>query len=376
MFGDRQDRHNRPGVRHRAAAGLFGAIILLAFAGLALALVPLGPRMVQLAATEIRIAPESTSEDTARETETIEDTTARAAAQSAGTVNAADEPSANATQNSTADEPGQGAEESASAEGQSSDEADGGGAESAKTSGSATDGDEGANTSEVEGDAGGSPSTVEDENDPPETKPKDNPRSNEQTEEQTEEQAKEQTEELTQEQKEPEAAKKQEEPDPPVPANKTMSLSVPRLAQVQGDTVLNSDSPEAMDRAAIKLPSTGFPWQEGANTYIAGHRIGWEGTQSRYQFYALPAMRNGDAVYLTDANGTTYEYRVTEKFAVKPSENWVTEPVAGRDMITLQTCTDSVDPSTWWDITPKLMESGPNSGRLVVRADKVATYPA
>jgi sortase A len=81
-------------------------------------------------------------------------------------------------------------------------------------------------------------------------------------------------------------------------------------------------------------------------------------------------------VYLTDANGTTYEYRVTEKFAVSPSENWVTEPVAGRDMITLQTCTDSVDPSTWWDITPKLMQAGPDTGRLVVRADKVATYPA
>lgn len=84
----------------------------------------------------------------------------------------------------------------------------------------------------------------------------------------------------------------------------------------------------------MKLLSTGFPWQDGANTYIADHRIGWPGTETRYQFYYLPAKRMGDAVYLTDANGTTYEYRVTEEFAVSPAENWVTQPVAGRDMVT------------------------------------------
>lgn len=346
------------------AASLFGVIVLFAFAGLALALVPLGPRMVQLASTEIRTVLERTSEDTARATETVEETTSQAATESSGTVRATDERSDNTTQNSTAGEPGQGAGESESPEGQSSAEAGAGDAEPAKTSGSVTDGNEDASKSEAEGNADGSPSATEDEKDRLETKPEDKSQTNEPTNERTEEQ------------EGAEAPEKQEEPAPPVPANKTMSLSVPRLAQVQGDTVLNSDSPEAMDRAAIKLPSTGFPWQEGANTYIAGHRIGWAGTQSRYQFYALPAMRNGDAVYLTDANGTTYEYRVTEKFAVKPSENWVTEPVAGRDMITLQTCTDSVDPRTWWDITPKLMQAGPNSGRLVVRADKVATYPA
>ena len=171
------------------------------------------------------------------------------------------------------------------------------------------------------------------------------------------------------------ARAEQTESGPPPPSDPTMSLSVPRLG-LQGDTVRNSAAPAAMDQGAIKLPSTGFPWQEGANTYIAGHRIGYPGTESRYQFYDLPAMQNGDAVYLTDANGTTYEYRVSEKFAVAPTDTSVTEPQAGRDMVTLQTCVDSIDPSTWWDITPKLMEAGPDSGRLVVQADKVATYPA
>jgi sortase A len=351
--------------------GLFGAIILLAFAGLALALTPFAPRMVQLAATEIQTVSESPGEYTARETkpatETTARTTARTTSRSAGTISPADEPPASTTPESTAEEPEEGAGdredrdpkdgESASVDGRDSGEAD-----------SATDRDKGDRENEAASGPGKESSSTDDGKESTETGAKEKPRSEEQTGGQDKKQKREQAE--------AEAPAKQEQPEPPVPANKTMSLSVPRLAQVQGDTVLNSDTPGTMAQAAMKLPSTGFPWQEGANTYIAGHRIGWEGTASRYQFYNLPAMRNGDAVYLTDANGTTYEYRVTEKFAVNPSENWVTDPIAGRDMITLQTCTDSVDPSTWWDITPKLMQAGPNSGRLVVRADKVATYPA
>lgn len=155
---------------------------------------------------------------------------------------------------------------------------------------------------------------------------------------------------------------------PPPPANKDMSLTVPRLG-VSGDSVTNSADPQVLHEGAQKLPSTGFPWQDGANTYIAGHRLGFPGTESHNQFYNLPAMQEGDPVYLTDANGETYEYRVTEIFAVRPSESWVTEPVAGRDMVTLQTCTHS--PDDWWSITPQLFGAGPESGRLVVRADRV-----
>jgi sortase A len=155
---------------------------------------------------------------------------------------------------------------------------------------------------------------------------------------------------------------------PPPPANKDMSLTVPRLG-VSGDSVTNSADPQVLHEGAQKLPSTGFPWQDGANTYIAGHRLGFPGTESHNQFYNLPAMQEEDPVYLTDANGETYEYRVTEIFAVSPSESWVTEPVAGRDMVTLQTCTHS--PDDWWSITPQLFGAGPESGRLVVRADRV-----
>ena len=80
-------------------------------------------------------------------------------------------------------------------------------------------------------------------------------------------------------------------------------------------------------------------------------------------------MQQGDEVSLTDADGTEYEYEVTEIFAVEPSESWVTEPVAGKDMVTLQTCTHT--PEDWWSITPQLFEAGPETGRLVVRAERV-----
>lgn len=152
------------------------------------------------------------------------------------------------------------------------------------------------------------------------------------------------------------------------PSSDRMSLTVPRLG-VYGDTVRNSADPEVLHQGAQKLPSTGFPWQDGANTYIAGHRLGFPGTESHNQFYDLPSMQQGDEVFLTDADGTEYEYEVTEIFAVSPSENWVTEPVAGKDMVTLQTCTHT--PEDWWSITPQLFEAGPETGRLVVRAERV-----
>ena len=162
----------------------------------------------------------------------------------------------------------------------------------------------------------------------------------------------------------------EEREEPAPPKDPTMYMYIPRLG-IRGHTVREGDSEQVMALGAMKLPSTAHPWQDGSNPYIAGHRIGYPGRESYYQFYNLPAMRLGDPVYLRDANWNLYEYRVTTKFAVSPSESWVTEPVAGKDLVTLQTCTDSVARSTWWDITPKLIAAGPDTGRLIVRADRV-----
>ena len=169
-------------------------------------------------------------------------------------------------------------------------------------------------------------------------------------------------ERAAQERAEAEAARTPEDP--------TMYLTVPKLG-VYDHTVRNDSSEEALSAGAIKVPSTGFPWEDGdTNTYVAGHRIGWPGTESDYQFYNLPLMQQGDEVTLEDAEGRVYKYQVTEIFAVSPSDSYVMEAVPGRDVVSLQTCTET--PDDWWTIGPSLYEGGPESGRLVVRADRVA----
>ena len=148
----------------------------------------------------------------------------------------------------------------------------------------------------------------------------------------------------------------------------TLYLTVPKLG-IYGHTVRNDDSEAALSLGAIKLPGTGFPWQKGANTYIACHRIGWPGTESYNQCLNLPAMQKGDEVILADTNGAVYRYQVSEILAVTPDSTWAIDPIPGRDMVTLQTCTET--PNDWWTIGPSLFGGGPESGRLVVRADRV-----
>ncbi|MGH3089820.1 MAG: class E sortase [Rubrobacteraceae bacterium] len=154
----------------------------------------------------------------------------------------------------------------------------------------------------------------------------------------------------------------------PPPEDPTLYLTVPKLG-VYGHTVANDDSAAALDAGAIKIPSTGFPWQENANPYIAGHRIGYRDTESYYQFLELPSMQNGDEVILEDAKGRQYVYAVTRVFAVEPRETWVTNPVPGKDMVTLQTCVESVD--DWQTVGSNLLYFGPDTGRLIVRAERV-----
>ncbi|CAN5899382.1 hypothetical protein BH23ACT11_BH23ACT11_31280 [soil metagenome] len=149
---------------------------------------------------------------------------------------------------------------------------------------------------------------------------------------------------------------------PPPPQDKTMYLTVPKMG-LYDNAVYNSSDPATLDVGAAKLKEAGFPWQKSANPYISAHRLGWPGTASYYQFYNLPLMAYGDPIYLTDANGTTYTYEVTEVFEVAPNEVWVSKPVAGRDMISLQTCTENY--GDYWTMGPTW------STRYVVRGDRI-----
>jgi len=61
------------------------------------------------------------------------------------------------------------------------------------------------------------------------------------------------------------------------PADGTLYLTIPKIG-LEDVKVYDSLAEERLDESTIHLPETGFPWQPGANTYIAGHRMGFFGT--------------------------------------------------------------------------------------------------
>ncbi len=126
------------------------------------------------------------------------------------------------------------------------------------------------------------------------------------------------------------------------PEDKALTLTIPKMSRIEDDTVPDTtgDDEDALRKsAAIHLKGTGFPWQEEANVYLAGHRLGYPGTDSFLAFYDLNKLEKGDEVFLTDAEGKKYTYRVFKELVVGPTEVWVTEPVEGKNVLTLQTCT-------------------------------------
>ncbi len=118
----------------------------------------------------------------------------------------------------------------------------------------------------------------------------------------------------------------------------TLYLTVPEIG-IEDLTVYNSTSEERLDESAVHLPDTGFPWQQGANTYIAGHRMGFFGTDSFLVFFRLNELNPGDEMILEDLAGDRYAYRVTETLVVGPEDTQVLEPVPGKSIVSLQTCT-------------------------------------
>lgn len=125
------------------------------------------------------------------------------------------------------------------------------------------------------------------------------------------------------------------------PKDKTLKLTVPKMSRVNNLTVYNAegDDEEKLKESAIHLEGTGFPWQKEANVYVAGHRLGYPATGSFLVFYDLDKLRNGDEVFITDANGKKYTYKVFREFIVDPTDLSVTEPIKGKNIVTLQTCT-------------------------------------
>ena len=160
----------------------------------------------------------------------------------------------------------------------------------------------------------------------------------------------------------PKKESKPEEPKEasiPTPATTDLYLTVPKMG-LYDNYVANGVDEGTLYNGAGKTPESAFPWENNANPYIAGHVLGYSGTGSYMQFAGLPNMTYGDEIQLTDANGTVYTYQVTEILTVGITENWVTAPIPGKDMVSLQTC-----------INPPAYDL-----RLVVRGERVDVAPA
>jgi sortase A len=126
------------------------------------------------------------------------------------------------------------------------------------------------------------------------------------------------------------------------PEDTTLRLTVPKMERLDNVVIPNAegDDEEALKNYhAIHLDGTGYPWEEEANVYLAGHRLGYPNTDSYLAFYDLDKLQDGDRITVTDSEGRKYDYRVTKEFVVDPTDVYVTEPIEGKNIVTLQACT-------------------------------------
>jgi sortase A len=145
------------------------------------------------------------------------------------------------------------------------------------------------------------------------------------------------------------------------PADSTMSLTVPAMG-ISDIPVVEGTDEASLSAGAGHYVGSGYPWVPGSNTYIAGHRLGYPGTPSDHVFWNLPNLVMGDKIYLTDSNGHTYTYVVSDILEVPRNDLSVTAPT-GESIVSLQTCIE--DYGDYW--TP-----GPNwNVRYIVRGTLV-----
>ena len=125
------------------------------------------------------------------------------------------------------------------------------------------------------------------------------------------------------------------------PKSERLRLTIPTMKRVRDLPVYDGAASDKgkLAAGALHLRDTDFPWEEEANVYIAGHRLGYEGTDSYLAFMDLNKLEEGDEFYITDSEGRKYTYEVFKKFIATPDNLSVLYPVEGKNIVTLQTCT-------------------------------------
>ena len=126
-----------------------------------------------------------------------------------------------------------------------------------------------------------------------------------------------------------------------LPKSERLWLTIPEMKRVRDLPVYNGAAGDKgkLAAGALHLKDTDFPWQRQANVFIAGHRLGYPRTKSFLVFWNLDKLKRKDRVVLEDAEGQKYVYRVFDKMVVGPNAVSVKEPVDGKNIVTLQTCT-------------------------------------
>ena len=118
-----------------------------------------------------------------------------------------------------------------------------------------------------------------------------------------------------------------------------MTLTVPKLG-LEDVAVPTGFRQEELDREGLlRIKDSGLPWEEGSNTFIAGHALGFPRTLVPRAFQDLEKLMPGDEIILKSADGRTYAFRVYDRLTVEPDDTWVTLPVEGKTVVSLQTCT-------------------------------------
>jgi sortase A len=132
-----------------------------------------------------------------------------------------------------------------------------------------------------------------------------------------------------------------ESPAATTPKNERLRLTIPTMKRVRDIPVYDGAASDRgkLAAGALHLQDTDFPWEKEANVFIAGHRLGYPRTKSWLVFWNLDKLGRGDRVRLEDAEGRRYVYEVFDKMVVGPSDVSVKEPIEGKNIVTLQTCT-------------------------------------
>ncbi len=128
---------------------------------------------------------------------------------------------------------------------------------------------------------------------------------------------------------------------PTAPKDRAMTLTVPAMKRVKDVPVYGGPAQDesALHNGTLHVNDTGFPWEREANVYIAGHRLGYPRTESFLVFWDLNELKRGRRVLLEDSEGTRYVYEVFDRRIVGPDEASVKEPIEGKNIVSLQTCT-------------------------------------